>query len=125
PALLEIERPADAVFLHELREAVVRFAAQIGGLDVEAVRLAVGEACANVVVHAYRRSPEPGTIRVRALEQEGRLVVEVRDDGCGPAPRPDSPGMGLGLPLMTRLATELQVLDREPSGTLVRLTFAR
>ncbi|MDX6664264.1 MAG: hypothetical protein QOG68_470, partial [Solirubrobacteraceae bacterium] len=48
---------------------------------------------------------------------------EVRDEGCGPTPRTDSPGLGLGLPLMARLTRELQVLDRDPTGTLVRLTF--
>jgi serine/threonine-protein kinase RsbW/stage II sporulation protein AB (anti-sigma F factor) len=83
----------------------------------------VGEACANAVVHAYRRSPVPGEIHLRALVEDNALVVEVRDDGSGPSPRTDSPGMGLGLPLMARLTRELQVLDREPSGTLVRLMF--
>ena len=96
------------------------------------MRLAVGEACANAVVHAYRSSGAPGDIHIRAMlvddedadeRRPTALVVEVRDDGCGPAPRPDSPGVGLGLPLMARLARELQVLDREPRGTLVRLRF--
>jgi serine/threonine-protein kinase RsbW/stage II sporulation protein AB (anti-sigma F factor) len=127
--LLELSRPARAVDLHDLRDAVVEFARDLPGIEIEAVRLAVGEACANVVVHAYRNTSIPGEIHVRAMvvadppgERSG-LVVEVRDEGCGPTPRTDSPGLGLGLPLMARLTRELQVLDRDPTGTLVRLTF--
>jgi serine/threonine-protein kinase RsbW len=98
-------------------------AREVAGVDADEVRLAVGEACANVVVHAYRNASEPGEIHLRALRDEDGLVVEVRDDGCGPSPRADSPGLGLGVPLMARLSRELQILDRDPSGTLVRLTF--
>jgi PAS domain S-box-containing protein len=120
---LELTRPAVAGELRALRDAVVEFAADLPGLDIGEVRLAVGEACANVVVHAYRLVSEPGEIHVRALSVDDGLIVEVRDDGCGPVPRNDSPGLGLGLPLMSRLTRELQILDREPHGTLVRLTF--
>jgi PAS domain S-box-containing protein len=123
PESLELRRPAAADELHDLREAVVAFARRVADVDLEALRLAVGEACANVVVHAYRLAAEPGDIQVRLLAAADGLVVEVRDEGCGPAPRDDSPGAGLGLPLMARLARELQVLAREPSGTLVRMTF--
>ena len=121
--VLDMSRRATASELRELRDAAVEFAADIPGIDPAAVRLAVGEACANAVVHAYRRETEPGEIHLRAIAIEGGLVVEVRDDGCGPAPRDDSPGLGLGLPLMARLTKELQVLARAPSGTLVRLVF--
>ncbi|MFL5844408.1 MAG: SpoIIE family protein phosphatase [Solirubrobacteraceae bacterium] len=123
PDELDLEVRADPSTLRELRESVVDFASRLDGIDIDDVRLAVGEACANVVVHAYRNMLEPGLVCVRALESDGALVVEIRDDGAGPAPRPDSPGLGLGLPLMARLADELQVLAREPSGTLVRMTF--
>lgn len=125
PDALELRRPAVPSELRELRESVVTFGRGrlAGELDDDAVRLAVGEACANAVVHAYRNASEPGEIHLRAAIAEGRLVVEVRDDGCGPAPRSDSPGMGLGLPLMARLSADLQVLGREPSGTLVRMRF--
>lgn len=120
--VLELECPADPRHLRELRDGVVAFADRLGGLDREAVRLAVGEACTNAIVHAYRHAEQPGAIGVRALASDEGLVVEVRDDGCGPGPRPDSPGLGLGLPLMARLTDQIQVLDREP-GTLVRLVF--
>ncbi|MCW2966591.1 MAG: putative sensor protein [Solirubrobacteraceae bacterium] len=120
---LELTRPAVAGELRALRDAVVEFASDLPGLKMEEVRLAVGEACANAVVHAYRLASEPGDIHIRALAIGDGLIVEVRDEGCGPVPRNDSPGLGLGLPLMSRLTRELQILDREPHGTLVRLTF--
>jgi PAS domain S-box-containing protein len=126
-SVLELARPAEATELRDLRDAVVAFARPLEGVDLDAVRLAVGEACANVVLHAYRATTATGDIHLRAQavsdgDRTG-LVVEVRDDGCGPTPRTDSPGLGLGLPLMARLTRELQILDREPTGTLVRLSF--
>ena len=120
---VEHRAPAIAERLRELREVAVAEAEKVSGVDTDAVRLAVGEACANVVVHAYRNAPEPGEIHLRVMRTEDSVVVEVRDDGCGPSPRVDSPGLGLGVPLMARLSRELQILDRDPSGTLVRLTF--
>jgi anti-sigma regulatory factor (Ser/Thr protein kinase) len=121
--VLELSLRATPSELREMRDSVVAFAEGMPGIDPGAVRLAVGEACANAVVHAYRSAVEPGEIHLRAIAIEDGLVVEVRDDGCGPSPRDDSPGLGLGLPLMARLSRELQVLAREPSGTLVRLLF--
>jgi anti-sigma regulatory factor (Ser/Thr protein kinase) len=120
---LELTVPALPEHLHALREAAAGEAMALAGGDADAVRLAVGEACANAIVHAYRKAGEPGEIRLRVMHTDDGLVVEVRDDGCGPSPRPDSPGLGLGVPLMARLSRELQILDREPSGTLVRMRF--
>ena len=86
-------------------------------VEVAAYRI-TQEALANVLRHAGARS-----VAVRLESVPAGLVVEVRDDGCGPSPRTDSPGLGLGVPLMARLSRELQILDRDPNGTLVRLTF--
>ena len=56
-------------------------------------------------------------------EATNRLVVGVEDDGGGMAPRPDSPGMGLGLPLIRQLAESVQVDALRP-GTRMRMRFA-
>lgn len=87
------------------------------------VKLAITEACTNVVVHAY---PErEGPMEVQAyLEGRHRLTVVVRDGGRGIAPRSDSPGLGLGLPLMATLSDSLELgHDESAERTEVRMTF--
>ena len=57
------------------------------------VKLAVTEACTNVVVHAYPDGDGP--MSVSAGLSRGALTVVVSDEGRGILPRPDSPGLGL------------------------------
>jgi serine/threonine-protein kinase RsbW len=86
------------------------------------IRLAVTEACTNVVVHAYPAGHE-GPLEICATLREEKLLVVVRDEGPGIAPRADSPGLGLGLPLIASL-TESVLLGRdEKDRTEVRMTF--
>jgi serine/threonine-protein kinase RsbW len=108
--------------------AVVRHA--FGGLgdalDVDDqvladVKLAVTEACTNVVVHAYPNGDGP--MEVLAAIREGRLAVAIRDEGRGMLPRPDSPGLGLGLPLIATLADTLELGRSDDDRTEVRMTF--
>jgi anti-sigma regulatory factor (Ser/Thr protein kinase) len=85
------------------------------------VKLAVTEACTNVVVHAY---PEgPGPMAVSAHIDQRRLTVVVSDNGRGILPRPDSPGLGLGLPLIATLAESLELGTGDADQTEVRMTF--
>lgn len=86
------------------------------------VRLAVTEACSNVVVHAYPEDP-PGPLEVLATVQDGELTVVVRDEGPGIAPHPDSPGLGLGLPLIASLAESVNLGRDEQERTEVCMTF--
>jgi len=48
-------------------------------------------------------------IRVDAWIDDARLVVTVGDEGHGIVPRPDSPGLGLGLPLIARLTQRCEI----------------
>jgi PAS domain S-box-containing protein len=121
-AALELRLPALPEHLHALREAAVEYAAAVGGADLEAVRLAVGEACANAVMHAYGEDEE-GAIVLRAVATPDGLVFEVVDEGVGTRPRPDSPGIGLGMPLMAKLTRSLDVTRGDEGGTVVRLAF--
>lgn len=108
--------------------AVVRHA--IGGLGealempeqiLSDVKLAVTEACTNAVVHAY---PEgEGPMQVAAYLTDTRMVLVVRDRGRGIVPRPDSPGLGLGLPLIATLAEALELGTDDGHHTEVRMTF--
>src|SRR3954451_372367 len=85
------------------------------------VKLAVTEACTNVVVHAYPESEGP--MAISAGVQNGHLTVVVSDSGRGILPRPDSPGLGLGLPLIATLATSLELGTNDHDHTEVRMVF--
>ncbi len=87
------------------------------------IRLAVTEACTNVVVHAYPDGGE-GPMEVLATLLGDELAVVVRDEGRGIGPRPDSPGLGLGLPLIASLTESVQLGRDEEERTEVRMTFA-
>ena len=85
------------------------------------VKLAVTEACTNVVVHAYPGGDGP--MEIAASIQDGRLSIAVRDEGRGMLPRADSPGLGLGLPLIATLAETLELGRGGEEKTEVRMTF--
>lgn len=94
------------------------------GLDeqrVGDVKLAVSEAVTNVVRHAYS-GQERGPVVATAHVGEGTLRIVIADWGRGMAPRPDSPGLGLGLPLMAHVADTINVV-RNDIGTEVHMTF--
>ena len=108
--------------------AVVRHA--LGGLGdaldvpdhaLADVKLAVTEACTNVVVHAYPDGEGP--MAVSAGLRGNQLTVVVSDEGRGILPRPDSPGLGLGLPLIATLASSLELGTTDADETEVRMTF--
>lgn len=85
------------------------------------VKLAVTEACTNVVVHAYPDGVGP--MSVSAGLADGALTVIVSDEGRGILPRPDSPGLGLGLPLIATLASSLELGTNDREETEVRMVF--
>jgi anti-sigma regulatory factor (Ser/Thr protein kinase) len=95
--------------------------------DSYAVVLAVSEAVTNVVVHAYRdrdADAEPGHVHVTVTLEPDQVLVAVSDDGVGLTPRPDSPGAGLGLPIVAALADRFEVHERT-GGTRVLMSFRR
>jgi serine/threonine-protein kinase RsbW len=87
------------------------------------IRLAVTEACANVVVHAYPDGHD-GPMEILASMAGDELTVVVRDWGRGIRPRADSPGLGLGLSLIAALAETVQLGHDGEEHTEVRMTFA-
>lgn len=108
-----------------IRRAVSAIARR-GGADVATLirlELAVSEAATNVVLHAYRAPSAGGRIHVTACVDRGAVDVTVRDDGCGMAPRPDSPGMGLGLSLMANESDRFEVRSVDGGGTEVLMSF--
>ena len=61
---------------------------------------------------------------VSALLSDDTLEVVVRDCGTGMAPRDDSPGLGLGLPVIAHMTDgyEIQYADGS-TGTEIRMRF--
>jgi len=119
--------PARRESIAPLRRAVVEFADANGVSDrrCEDVALAVSEALSNAVLHAYVGHDGPGLVAVNAWMLERSLEVIVCDEGVGMLPRSDSPGLGLGLSLMARIAERLEVESLEPlPGVRVRMRFA-
>lgn len=111
-----------------LRSAVVAFAADHGVREppIGDLKIALSEAMTNVVVHAYDPA-SPGNVDVSvAVDVQGREVtVVVADHGSGMKPRANSPGMGLGLPLIGNLASDLDIAPASSGrGTEVRMRFA-
>jgi serine/threonine-protein kinase RsbW len=99
---------------------------EVLGFDARAtgdVRLAVSEACTNVVTHAYRDHAEPGELEVAVILGERELTVIVRDRGSGIAPRVEGGGLGLGLPLIAALTRRAEIGDQQGGGTEVTMTF--
>src|SRR6476469_3495553 len=117
--------PAREASVPELRGAVQDFAERAGAaksllLDLA---LAVSEAVTNAVIHAFI-DRDPGTVRVTASTRAGEIVIVVTDDGRGMQPRPDSPGLGMGLPLIGQLSAHFDIRVPPGGGTELSMTFA-
>jgi len=121
---IDVCLPAEPASIPELRHAVTAFVSEHDAEDPHAIGLAVTEAATNAVLHAYTEK-RPGEVRVVVCAEPERLVVVVRDWGDGMRPRPDSPGLGLGLPTIATLATSFKVEAAEGAGTLLRMHFGR
>jgi serine/threonine-protein kinase RsbW len=120
---MELTLPARAANIAVVRHAfgALGEAFAVDEETLSNIRLAVTEACTNVVVHAYPPERE-GLLEVAATLREDKLEVVVRDEGPGIGPRPDSPGLGLGLPLIVSLTESVQ-LGRDDERTEVRMIF--
>ena len=121
--LVSLDAEAVARSVSDARRRMVAFAAELGAdRDLQArVALAVSEAATNVVVHAYPDAEGPMGLRASI---DGRsLSLVVIDRGRGIVPRPDSPGLGLGLPLIATLAESLELGTGRSEETEVRMTF--
>jgi anti-sigma regulatory factor (Ser/Thr protein kinase) len=121
----ELRVPATAEHLPIVRQALRGFLEADGmeGERIEDVLLAVTEACSNVVRHAYRDKDDAGDVDLIAAVGDGAVTITVVDSGLGFAPRVDSPGLGLGLPVMAALATRLEISTGDEGGTVVEMEF--
>ena len=121
---LELKLPARAENVAVVRHAFGGFAEvlRVDEQTLADIKLAVTEACTNVVIHAYDLDQEGG-LEVDVTIDDRRLMVVIRDSGRGIVPRPDSPGLGLGLPLIASLSETLELGTNGDDDTEVRMTF--
>jgi serine/threonine-protein kinase RsbW len=124
PPALARRFPAQADQVRLARREVEAYARAHGAVDPRGIALAVSEAVTNAVIHAYIDEPQPGEVEVFAERHAGNgLEIQVCDDGRGMMPRSDSPGLGVGLPLVAKLAQRFRVESRPAGGTAVSMVF--
>jgi len=123
PAPLHADHPARADQLRAIRHAVQGWAGTAFAPDlVDDLQLALGEAVANAVEHAYGPD-EAGRVRYRiSARTDGGLDVGVEDDGTWRPPPADRGFRGRGIEMIRNLSLET-ALDVE-HGTHVRFTMA-
>jgi serine/threonine-protein kinase RsbW len=120
---LRIMLPARAENIAVVRDAVEVAAKECGlpRAQVEDMRLAVTEACTNVVRHAYAGEGDV-EVMLELTDRATRVVVE--DQGCGIGASRAHAGPGLGLRLIAALATELEIQPGPTSGSRLSMSFA-
>jgi anti-sigma regulatory factor (Ser/Thr protein kinase) len=122
---MRFKADAEPASLRRLRGELRDFLAGAGASEALhfEVTLAVSEAANNVLQHAFRSRSTGGGLIVAASAEDGAIRVLVSDTGGGLVPRSDSPGAGLGLPLMAQLSDELNISQRDGGGTEVELIW--
>lgn len=135
--VITLTLPARAEYVSIARLTVSGIANRMGFPyeDIEDIKLAVAEACTNVVEHAYDCPQGNDQLRLSCWLLADRLVVEVRDKGKGlpledrqEAPAPIRPDVdidevkegGLGLYLIHSVMDEVQVSSND--GVAVTMT---
>ena len=88
------------------------------------VGLVTSELVTNAVQHAYVNRAG-GDVRVGLDFTARYLRLSVEDEGGGLMPRSDSPGLGLGLPIMAMVAEDVTTSTSPGEGTRVTVSFLR
>jgi anti-sigma regulatory factor (Ser/Thr protein kinase)/GAF domain-containing protein len=116
PADLHLRLPAQPKTLAHVRRVLRRWLLDRGAdeADVAEVTIAVSEACANAIEHAY--SPGPAIFELDATSRDGEITVAVRDQGRWRAPRGSNRGRGLSI--MIAAMDDVQI-ERTEAGTEV------
>jgi serine phosphatase RsbU (regulator of sigma subunit)/anti-sigma regulatory factor (Ser/Thr protein kinase) len=116
--LLEVEIPAEPPQLATARHLIRRWVEANDGADDDcaAFAIAVSEACANSIEHAY--GPLDATIELRAALVDGIASVTIRDYGEWREPRGGN--RGRGIPIMREFMDDVSI-ERTEHGTTVEL----
>ena len=120
--------PGDPKYVSTVRLAVSSIANQ-AGLDMEAIediKVAVSEACNNIIVHGCIGD---GEFQVICAVEKDRLEIVINDEGVGydtkdyKKPNLDSPGEGgLGVFIIQALMDDVEVESKVGIGTCIKMT---
>ena len=129
---MSVEFPSRSANEALARAVVACFAAQLDPTldELGDIKTAVSEAVTNCIVHAYRDTIGPITIRCRVLP-DNVLDIVVKDKGCGiadvaEARRPmfttgGEERSGMGFTIMESFMTSLRVTSKVGKGTSVHM----
>ena len=129
---MSVEFPSRSANEALARAVVACFAAQLDPTldELGDIKTAVSEAVTNCIVHAYRDTIGPITVRCRVLP-DNVLDIMVKDKGCGIAdvaaarkPMFTTGGeerSGMGFTIMESFMTSLRVTSRPGKGTSVHM----
>jgi anti-sigma regulatory factor (Ser/Thr protein kinase)/putative methionine-R-sulfoxide reductase with GAF domain len=120
PLELLLRLPADPKVLSLVRRVLRRWLRERGADDeaVTEVTLAVGEACANAIEHAY--SPAEAEFQLEARTANGDALVAVRDSGRWRAPQRRDRGYGL-----TIIEAAVDAVDINPAESGTEIVMRR
>ena len=112
--------PAEPSVATVIRRRLHHWALELGVSNdlVDDIVLGVYEALANVVEHAYRSAPEPGTMTITATYEHRTMTVTISDTGTWRPPTPTT-SRSHGLQLAAAVADDLVVDHRPGFGTIV------
>ena len=117
PDRLSLQFPARPEVLAEVRRALRRWLNEIGAPHdtVGPLTLAVGEACANAIEHAY--APTPAAFGLETSEDDGVVTLIVRDSGRWRRPRGHN--RGRGMTIMEAAVDEVDVRQTDEGTEVV------
>jgi GAF domain-containing protein/anti-sigma regulatory factor (Ser/Thr protein kinase) len=116
PSELNLTLPAEPKTLAHARRILRRWLLERGADegDVAEITIAVSEACANAIEHAY--APSPATFDLHARARDGEITFTIRDGGRWRPPRGQNRGRGLSI--IVAAMDDVQI-DRTAQGTEV------
>jgi PAS domain S-box-containing protein len=120
---LVVENAAVANELADMRHQITAWMQSVGVPEslMADIVLAVNEACANSIEHAYRGKKQ-GKVRVEAHSDGARVQIRIADSGSWKAAPREGGNRGRGL-MLIRAVSDWLALDCTPTGTTVDMTF--
>lgn len=120
---MELHLSCEPELIAVARLACATFASQLGlGLDeLEDIKLAVSEACTNVIQHAYE-NPKGQSFTVRCWAEQDSIVIEISDKGRGL--RAGIQGR-FGMKILQAVMDFIEFQSEEGKGTTVRMVKKR